>query len=143
MGTLEKVSFTIASLGLVLSLGIAKRVRRKKSSSAADLREFLDWVDVNGDLPDGSENGFLTPREEPTSPSTATDNVLYRSLASVGLVPTSPRQSRGPRQLKSDRVSPHPASGNDEIADDVVRVQRVSEEEEAERYFSSFSYYNS
>jgi len=70
------------------------------------------------------------------------ENTLFRALASLGLAPTSPRQARSSRS-KSTANHSHPASGNDEIADDVVRVERVSEEEEAERYFSSFSFYNS
>jgi hypothetical protein len=67
------------------------------------------------------------------------ENILFRALASLGMAPTSPRQAR-PQRIKITE-SEHPASGNEEIADDVVRVQRVSEEEEAERYFSAFSFY--
>ena len=141
MCSLEKASFAIASLGLVLSLGIAKRVRIVNSGPS--LKEYLDWIDDDEELQDDSENGFLTPKEGPSSPSATQDNLLFRSLASVGLAPTSAKQARGPKQAKSESSTSHPATGNDEIADDVVRLQRVSEEEEAERYFSPFSYFSS
>ena len=141
MSSLEKVSFAVAALGVVVSLGIAKRRKIKKPSSASDLLDFLDWVDAESEIPEESDIGFLTPDEG--SPTNSSDNVIRRSLASVGLAATSPRQARAPKVNKSARSPVHPASGNEELADDVVRVQRVSEEEEAERYFSAFSYFSS
>lgn len=143
MPSLEKVSFAVASIGLVVSLAILKRKKTRRTSSSSDLNDFLDWMDADSDIPDASERGFLSPMEGPSSPVAESDNLVFRSLASVGLAPTTPAQARNPRTDKSLRVvSPHPATGNEEIADDVVRVQRVSEAEEAERYFSAFSYYD-
>jgi len=141
MCSLEKVSFAVAALGVVLSLGIAKRRRTKEVASKSDLMDFLDWVDAESEIHEGSELGFLTPDEG--SPVHASDNALHRSLAAVGLAATSPRQARAPKATSSTRAPVHPASGNDELADDVVRVKRVSEAEEAERYFSAFSYFSS
>jgi hypothetical protein len=140
MCSLEKVSFAVAALGVVLSLGIAKRRRTKEVASKSDLMDFLDWVDAESEIHEGSELGFLTPDEG--SPVHASDNALHRSLAAVGLAATSPRQAR-PKATSSTRAPVHPASGNDELADDVVRVKRVSEAEEAKRYFSAFSYFSS
>jgi hypothetical protein len=140
MGTLEKLSFAVAAVGVVLSLGIAKRRRVKKVPQNSDLSDFLDWVDADSDLHDGSDLGFLTPDEDAKSPLNGSDISLHRSLASVGLAATPPLHARAPRV---EKTSIHPASGNDELADDVVRLKRISEAEEAERYFSAFSFYSS
>lgn len=142
MPSLEKVSFAVASVGVVISLAILKRKKTRMTAGPSDLNDFLDWMDADSDIPDASERGFLSPIEGPNSPVAAGDNVMFRSLAAVGLASTTPAQARKPRTDKTPNSCEHPATGNEEIADDVVRVQRVSEAEEAERYFSAFSYYD-
>ncbi len=97
------------------------------------MTDFLDWIE---DIPDSPINyNRAKDAHTPTG-----DHTTFRGLAAVGLAATAPREARHkPPKIVSG--THHPASGNDEIADDVVRVERVSEEEEAERYFSAFSFY--
>ena len=139
-----RLSFTLASVSLVLVLNILKRKRSKsRFAFRDDLQEYMDWVDAcepKDALSDAisrraSFYSFLSAEEE-------NEHVLFRALASLGLAPTSPKQARvvRVRELnKSLEMSAHPATDNDELADDVVRLKRVSEEEEIERYFSPFS----
>jgi hypothetical protein len=147
MTSLENVSFTVASLGLVISLAIFKRKKTKKTASCNDLSDFLDWIDAESELGGESERGFLSPIEGPNSPVASAfsgDHTLFRSLASVGLAPTAPAQARNPKTDKLSKGSvAHPATGNEEIADDVVKLERISEAEESDRYFSAFSFYSS
>ena len=129
---------TLSSIGFssVVLLGLWKYRRGlgpNGDQPSNDMSEFLDWIE---DIPvspvHGSTRNCL---DTPTG-----DNVTLRGLAALGLAPTAPREARNVRPRTSNPAE-HPASGNDDIADDVVRVQRISEEEEAERYFSAFSFY--
>jgi len=136
MLTWHSVCFSGVALTVILSIHIRKRRRNTMATTSrinGDMSDFLDWIE---DIPAspisrGSE-------QRPDTPSG--DNTLFRGLAAVGLAPTAPRDARNVR-AKTPQIQEHPASGNDEIADDVVRVARVSEEEEAQRYFSAFSFY--
>lgn len=139
-----RLAFTLASVSLVLVLSILKRNRLKaRFALRNDLQDYMDWVDAadpKDALSDGisrrtSFESFLSAEEE-------NEHFLFRALASLGMAPTSPKQARVVRSRelnKSLENSAHPATNNDELADDVVRLKRVSEEEEAERYFAPFS----
>ena len=133
----QSLCFSVVALSAILSLNFAKRRTKQHPRTPpklGDMSEFLDWIE---DIPASpiSRESNETPTDTPSG-----DNTLFRGLAAVGLAPTAPRDARNVRS-KSPKGVEHPASGNEELADDVVRVRRVSEEEEAERYFSSFSFY--
>jgi hypothetical protein len=120
-------------------------LRRRDASSVggardpSNLQDFMDWMTDDVDRKPATE--FVSVEDIPTDLESS--NVLRRGLALLGLAATSPRQARTVRDPELRRLSPekyHPATGNEEIADEVVHLRRVSEEEEAERYFAAFSY---
>jgi hypothetical protein len=136
MSTSSLITFSVLGVSTIVGLYLTKRARYHidlGSSSSADMSEFLDWIE---DIPGSPVN--INCEQYPHTP--IGDHTTFRALAAVGLAATAPRDARQ-RPPKGGSNIPHPASGNDDIADEVVRVERVSEEEEAERYFSAFSFY--
>jgi hypothetical protein len=121
----------------VMVLGWTRRTRKPapKVEKSAEIREFLDWVSEEEVLSDATPVGNGAARLSPSH------NDITRGLASLGMSATSPRHARSARDSRG--VAAHPATENEEIADEVVRIQRVSEEEESERYFAAFSQYRS
>ena len=132
----SSLCFSGVTLSFILILNLRKVQNRQRARSPPkldDMSEFLDWIE---DIPASP----VSRETKKTSNTPEGDTALIRGLAAVGLAATAPRDARNIRS-KSPQAVEHPASGNDELADDVVRVTRVSEEEEAERYFSAFSFY--
>ena len=139
--SIQQVVFSTSAFVLLGYLYQAKKSRyiSTTKTSSGDISEFLDWMDSSDKVSQTTQ-----PEDEHVNSVGKGENMIYRGLASLGLVPTSPRQARNVRDatIRKQNVA-HPATGNDEMADEVVRVQRISEEEEVERYFSAFSYYKS
>jgi hypothetical protein len=136
----SRIPFAVLGISAVAALYWlnSRHNRRNKRGPTSEIQGFLDWVEAESDI-------FCRPESQlnTTDTESLSDNVLHRALASLGLAATSPRQARTVRDpsVRISRVTEvHPATGNEEIADDVVRVVRVSEAEEEERYFSSFPY---
>ena len=137
-------SLCFSLFGIAVTVAIAYLRRRDASSLKAtrdpsNLQDFMDWMTDDADRKAATK--LVSVEDTPTDFESS--NLLRRGLASLGLAPTSPRQARTVRDPELRKLSPekyHPATGNEEIADEVVHLRRVSEEEEAERYFAAFSY---
>lgn len=102
----------------------------------------MDWVNISEEKPETNEASPSKISLQSVSGNDENEHGFYRALASLGLAATSPKHARASRDTSSRKFTEgnaHPASGNEELADDVVRLKRVSEEEEMERYFSGFS----
>ena len=145
---LPRIAFSLISAGVVLSLSVIKKsaLANAEKKTQSNIAEFLDWMETEVDHIPRSHIGEHSTAMSPGGDSEVAggENTLYRALAAVGLVPTSPRQARVVRSVSARRSNPaavHPATDNDDMADDVVRVQRVSEAEEVERYFSAFAHH--
>lgn len=132
------ITFSAASLSIVYYI---YRKHKKSVDSTSILSgqaqsslDSLDWLTVDV----GS-----TPIPPPTPISPDGVHSLVRSLASLGMYPTSPRQSRRSSRVGRSNVGDHvhPATDNEDIADEVVHIRRISPDEEVEQYFSSFSQY--
>ena len=136
----NSVPFSVVSLALIVGLNILKRRTASESSQqkAADLNEFLDWIDPQVE---STTNNATKPTALEAEADSNAEHSLFRGLAALGMAPTSPRQAR-PSRKSLNAIPEHPATGNDEFADETVHLKRVSEEEEAERYFSAFSCYS-
>ena len=135
---MSALTFSLVSLSSVFMLHYLKRrsLFSDRSKTPEPIEEFLDWLDPAAGVPRGN---MLQPAPTDAAADEG-EHSIFRGLASVGLAPTSPRQARVPR--KGAQTPEHPATGNDDVADEVVHLRRVSEEEEAERYFSAFSFYS-
>ena len=140
--SLQDVRIRFAALGIsfvgMIFYYKRKACRREVEADRDGLSEFLDWMEPESYVSNSSSSASINHDSKPVS-----DNILYRSLASLGLAPTAPREARIVRDpsVRNSRISDvHPATGNDDVADDVVRIVRVSEAEEADRYFAAFSY---
>ena len=137
----SRVSFGLVSFSAVIVLNILKRRKnRRKVKYNQDLKEYLDWIEAsNTDVSGTDEISRRASLDSFVSAEEDSGNVIFRALASLGMAPTSPKQGRVSRDRTSERPYEHPATGNDEMADEVVRLKRISQEEEIERYFSGFS----
>ena len=125
------LTFSTVSLGIV---GLIARagLSARCPDGVAPVGNDLDWI---------REEPVLETRAEQDSSSDieiSLSNRLTRGLASLGLLATSPRRAPA---VKGSEDENHPATQNDDIADEVVHMKRVSPQEEEERYFAAFSQY--
>lgn len=126
-------SWVVSGVCICLIL-VLNKLRARITHSADSVNSHWDWI-----ADDTRAETQRTPSSEKSVADEISENDLHRSLAGLGMAATSARQARVPKSTQGRGSVPHPATGNDEVADDVIRIQRVSEEEEATRYFAAFS----
>ncbi len=131
----SNITLTISGICMGLII-ILHRLKSNRDSAKKSVSSDLDWIS-DETIPSKSP----MPLSELSVAEEVSNNELHRGLAVLGMVATCPREARLAKDPQRRGSIPHPATGNEEVADDVIRIQRVSEEEEMARYFSAFTSY--
>ena len=79
-----------------------------------DTHKFLDWL--------ADDTPVLDSPQDVSDSATHGEHSLVRGMAALGMIATSPRSTRMVKSVSS--LSDHPATENDELADEVVHLKR-------------------